>query len=223
MGDDGDDTSAHQITWTSQLEKIISNEGERALCYSWLHNHAQKRYAKLDTYIALPVIVLSTLAGTGSIASESLFPGFPQAGIVIGGVSLGVGILNTISNYFGWAKRSEAHKIAGSTYSKIYRFIMIELSLPRGERVNPKDLMKMVREDMNRLQETSPQIPDESIRAFNQRFEDTTPEVSKPEITNGLDPIIPYEQAFPMGSPKPPQPPVSDDHVIFIGPRTVST
>lgn len=68
---------------------------------------------------------------------------------------------------------------------------MIELSLPRNERVNPKDLMKMVREDMNRLHETSPQVPDESIRAFNERFEMSTPEVFKPEITNGLDPIIP--------------------------------
>lgn len=213
-----DDAASQQISWTSQLEKIISNEGERSLCQSWLHNHAQKRFAKLDTYIALPVIVLSTLAGTGSIASDSLFPGFPQAGILIGGVSLGVGILNTVSNYFGWAKRSEAHKIAASTYSKIYRFIMIELSLPRNERVNPKDLMKMVREDMNRLHETSPQVPDESIRAFNLRFEMSTPEVSKPEITNGLDPIIPQEQAFPNGSPRAPPPPLIDHHTIVIRP-----
>jgi hypothetical protein len=27
-----DDAASQQISWTSQLEKIISNEGERSLC-----------------------------------------------------------------------------------------------------------------------------------------------------------------------------------------------
>lgn len=194
------------IHWNDQLERIISNEGERALCYFWLHNHAQKKYAKLDTCIALPVIVLSTLAGTGSIASESLFKGSTVASVGIGAISLGVGILNTISSYFGWAKRSEGHKIAAMTYSKMYKFIVIELALPRKERMGAADMLKVIREQTERLSETSPQVPDDTIRAFNKRFEDSTPDISKPEITNGLDPIIVYGEIHPeksVSSPKP--------------------
>lgn len=188
------------IHWNEQLERIMSNEGERALCYFWLHNHAQKKYAKLDTCIALPVIVLSTIAGTGSIASDSLFHGSSVANIGIGAISLGVGILNTISSYFAWAKRSEGHKIAAMTYSKLYKFIVIELALPRKERMGAGDMLKVIREQTERLSETSPQIPDDTIAAFNKRFEDSTPDISKPEITNGLDPIIVYGEIHPEKS-----------------------
>lgn len=177
-----------EINWNDQLELILSQEGERALCYSWLHSKSQARFSTLDTNIALPVIVLSTLAGTGSIASPSLFGASQTAGIIIGAISLSVGVMNTISNYFGFAKRSESHKIASITYNKIYKFIVIELSLPRKERMKARDMLKIIREQLERLNEISPQVPEAIISVFNDKFHDQK-DVSKPEITNGLDPI----------------------------------
>jgi hypothetical protein len=192
-----------KIHWNEQLEELLTKEGERALCFSWLHLHSQKRFTSCDTYIALPVIVMSTIAGTGSIASASLFGNSQTASIIIGLISLTVGALNTVSNYFGFAKRSEAHRIAGITYSKIHKFIVIELSLPRKERMKANDALKIIREQLERLGETSPQIPDEVIRAFNAKFEDSTPDISKPEITNGLDPIKVYVENSELLTPVP--------------------
>jgi hypothetical protein len=180
-----------EIHWNQQLEEILTQEGERALCFSWLHNKSQARVAKYDTNIALPVIVLSTIAGTGSIASPSLFGQSQTASLVIGLISLGVGVMNTVSNYFGFAKRSEAHKISAITYAKIHKFIVIELALPRKERMKAKDMLKIIREQLERLSEISPQIPDPVITMFNAKFHDQK-NVSKPEITNGLDPIHVY-------------------------------
>jgi hypothetical protein len=179
------------IRWNEQLEEILSKEGERSLCYSWLHNKSQKRYASYDTNLALPVIILSTIAGTGSIASPSLFGNSQGAGLTIGLISLTVGVMNTISSYFSFAKRSESHKIAAITYSKLYKFIVIELSLPRKERMKAKDMLKIIREQSERLSEISPQIPDAIIKLFNDKFHEDK-EISKPEITNGLDPIHVY-------------------------------
>jgi hypothetical protein len=42
--------------------------------------------------------------------------------------------------------------------------------------------------------ETSPQIPDTVIELFRQNFYATTPNITKPEITNGLDPIHVYRE-----------------------------
>ena len=182
------DTS-NTVSWNSQLERILSDEGERSLCYMWLHMKSEKYYSRLSTYITLPVIVLSTIAGAGSIGSESLFDGSQTANVVIGTISLTVATLNTVASYFGWTKRSESHRIAASTYAKVHRFIQIELALPRSERIAAKDMLKIVREQCERLQETSPQIPDTVIAEFKNKFGSTTPEVKKPEITNGLDPI----------------------------------
>jgi hypothetical protein len=186
------DESISQASWNSQLEKILSDEGERSLCYSWLHDRSEKLYSRLHTAITLPSIVMATLAGSASIGTTSLFPNPQIANITIGIITLSVGLLTTISNYFSWAKRSESHRIADITYKKIYKFILIELSLPRSERMTAKDMLKIVRDETQRLEETSPQIPDMVIRDFKRRFGDSTPEVTKPEITNGLDPIYVY-------------------------------
>jgi hypothetical protein len=182
----------NDVSWHSQLERVISDEGERCLCFSWLHGKSQKMFSKLNTMISIPVIIMSTIAGSASIGSANLFSNAAVAGVSIGVVSLMVGVLNTISSYFGWAKRSEAHRIAAVTYEKVYRFILIELAMPREERMVARDMLKIVRDQCDRLQETSPQIPDQIISEFKKKFGDSTPDLKKPEITNGLDPIFVY-------------------------------
>jgi hypothetical protein len=52
-------------------------------------------------------------------------------------------------------------------------------------------MLKIIREQLERLAEISPQIPDQIITMFNDKFHDQK-NVSKPEITNGLDPIHVY-------------------------------
>jgi len=209
MGDKASDKimdEVEDISWNSQLERVISDEGERCLCFSWLHSNSEKKFTTLNTRISMPVIIMSTVAGSASIGSQTLFGGASYANICIGVVSLSVGVLNTIQSFFGWAKRAEAHRISAITYQKIYRFILIELALPRSERMIAGNMLKVVRDQCDRLQETSPQIPDTVINAFKAKFGETTPHVKKPEITNGLDPIHVYslESATPLLSlPKP--------------------
>lgn len=194
------DDITEKIRWNSQIERIIAEEGERALCYSWLHGKSEKQYSRYNNYITLPTIVLSTIAGTASIGSQTLFNDATASSIGVGVISLTVGILNTVSTHFGWAKRAESHRISGVNYSKIHRFIVIELSLPRCERMAAHDMLKVVREQLDRLQETSPQVPDSIVGSFKKMFGSTTPDLSKPEITNGLDPIEVYvEGSSPEG------------------------
>jgi len=184
--------TTEKIRWNSQIERIIAEEGERALCYSWLHSKSEKLYSSYNNYITLPTIILSTIAGTASIGSQTLFDDPRASSVGIGAISLAVGIFNTVSTHFGWAKRAESHRLSGVNYSKIHRFIVIELSLPRDERMGAQDMLKVVREQLDRLQETSPQIPDSVVSKFKKSFGSTTPDLSKPEITNGLDPIEVY-------------------------------
>ena len=178
-----------EVHWNSQLEKIISDEGERALCYSWLHDKSEERYRQFNNYITLPTIVGSTIAGTAAIGSKTLFGDSWYGNLGIGVLSLTVAIFNTVGTHFGWAVRAEAHRVARVDYSKIHRFIMIELALPREERTDANSMLKLVREQLDNLLASSPQIPNEIIVKFNNRFEGTTDNISKPGITNGLDPI----------------------------------
>lgn len=181
------------LHYTSELENILASEGEKCLCYRWLHEKSEMHYSQLNHWIALPVIVLSTLTGASSIGSSSLFDDARVASIAIGTVSLSIGVLNTIGEYFSYSKRSEGHRYASVNYAKIYRFLQVELALPRTERMGAKDLLKTIREQIQRLEETSPQVPEHIIKRFLRKFpKKDYPDLSMPEALNGLESIRVY-------------------------------
>jgi hypothetical protein len=102
--------------------------------------------------------------------------------------SLFVSVLNTAGSYYGWAKRSEGHRISAIHYARLYRFISVELSLPRDERMDPANFLKYVKDQYDRLQEISPLLPPEVIADFSKKFANEK-EISKPEEANGLEKI----------------------------------
>jgi hypothetical protein len=180
-----------EISWNERLEEYFASTGEKAHCLSWLHKKAEALYSFRTMFIDLPVIVLSTLIGAASIGSKSLFGEAPEAPVALGILSIFVSVLNTIGTYFSWARRSEAHRVSYLQYSKMYRFINVEMSLPRDERMKPKDFLKYVRDEYERLNEISPLIPPKLIAIFNEKFGHEK-EISQPEEVNGLEKISVY-------------------------------
>ena len=180
---------AHTITWNDRLEEYFASTGEKAHCLSWLHKRAEALYSRRRNFIDLPVIVISSLTGFLSVGSSSMFEGQEKwSSIALGVASLFVSVLNTTGSYFGWSKRTEGHRIASIQYAKLYRFLNIEMSLPRDERLTPHDLLKSVKEQYDRMSEVSPLLPPECIREFHLKFKDEK-EISKPEEVNGLEKI----------------------------------
>jgi hypothetical protein len=182
------------LTYNSHLEHLISAEAEKALVLFWLHDQAEKRFSKLSTMITIPVIVLSTLAGTASIGSQTLFGGGTGASIGIGAISISVGIMNTVASYFGWAKRAEGHRISCVNYAKLHRWISIELALPREQRVPAKHFLKEVRSQIDRFNETSPSLPPEVIALFEVKMKDIAADVTLPEVCNKISAVEIYPE-----------------------------
>ena len=182
------------IHWSAPLESLIAAEAERARGLAWIHMRSEQKYSYKNNIIAIPVIILSTLAGTASVGSSSLFPqDYQQLGsILIGLVSIGVGILNTISSYFSFSRKAEAHRLAYLSYSKLFSEITVELSLPRTERLEPDKILTDLRTSMSRLAETTPTPTQDILVLFNQHFKDEDKSISRPFETNGLFKIKVY-------------------------------
>ena len=198
MGDKPEDE--RNIGWSNQLEIIIAQEGEKCRGLAWIHQHAETVASNKNNYIQIPSIVLSTLTGATSISANALFGDEygATAGKVLGFVSIGIGILNTLGNYFAYARKSEAHHIAYLHYSKLFTWISIELALPREERMSADEMLKSLRREMERLAETTPLPPDQLLKQFADKFKEE--DVSKPAETNGLAKITIYRPE--MATPK---------------------
>lgn len=191
MGESVSGDKPKNIHWTEMLEEYFASTGEKAHCLSWCHKRAEAMYSNRKTLIDLPVIVISGVTGFLSAGSTTMFSDPAASSIALGVASLFVSVLNTAGSYYGWAKRSEGHRISAIHYARLYRFISVELALPRDERMQPNDFLKYVKDQYDRLQEISPLLPPEVIAEFQSKFANET-EISKPEEANGLEKITVY-------------------------------
>ena len=176
------------LTWTENLENFFASTGEKSYCLSWIHKKAEEMYSHRRTFIDLPVIAISSITGFCSVGSSTMFDDQKMASIILGLCSLVVSVLNTTGSYFGWAKRAEGHRISSIQYERLFRFLSIEMSLPREERMTPVDLLKHTKDQYDRLAEISPLIPPEIIKDFQHKFKDHK-DISMPSVVNGLEQI----------------------------------
>jgi hypothetical protein len=192
MGDNSSQGISANISWTNALEDYFASTGEKASGLAWVHKKAEAIYSNRRTYIDLPVIIGSGVIAFLNAGSSSLFEDQRIASTALGVGSLFMGILNSFGTYFGWAKRAEGHRISAIHYAKLYRFISVELRLPRNERMSPHDLLKYVKDQYDRLAEISPMVPEIVIKEFQHKFKNEK-SISKPEEANGLHKIDIYK------------------------------
>jgi hypothetical protein len=180
------------ITWNMTLERYFKEVGEKANCLSWCHKRAEEHFSAKTVIIDLPCIIIGSVNGFISVGAKQIFPGDEMASLYIGVVALFVSLLNTISSYFSWGRRAEAHKMSSLNYAKLYRFLSVELSLPREERMACPDLLKYTKSEYDRLSEISPLLPPSVIDTFKSRFNKLSG-ISFPEEANGLHAVSIYK------------------------------
>lgn len=160
-------------------------------CYRWLHDRAEKGFSRGNAFITIPVIILSTLTGTANFALSSFIPpddlalkNYAQAGI--GAISIFAGILTTLGNFLRYAQGSEAHRVAGVAWGKLHRQITVEVAIHPDDREDSMTFLQICRQDLDRLVEQSPPIPDTVIAEFEKEFKDVSG-IQRPDICHGLE------------------------------------
>jgi hypothetical protein len=83
-----------------------------------------------------------------------------------------------------FTKRTEFHRVISLNYSKISKFIQVQLALEKECRINAKDLLEYITQDLQNLKDQEPLIPSKVINRFNFKYQNET--TAKPSITNGL-------------------------------------
>ena len=179
-----------QNGWTEEQEKLLAKWSDYAACYRWLHDRTEKKLSSKNNLITIPVIILSTITGTASVGLTGLVGDIPNGQkygqVAIGMVSLFTGILTTLGNFFRYAQNSEAHRVAAVSWSKFNRLISVELAQKPDDRMDSLDFINICRQDLDRLIEQSPQIPDDVIDKFGREF-DEHEDLSKPDICNNIE------------------------------------
>jgi hypothetical protein len=187
------------IEWSPEHEKILIEWADKAMCFRWLHSKANAMYNSLNAWYTIPVIVISTLTGTANFAQERVPLAYQNYFVmIVGGFNILAGIITTIQQFLKITQLNEAHRVSGIAWDKFYRNIKIEIAKHPSERIEPKQMLKMSKEEFDRLMETSPIIPEQIIQEFKEKFksQDSFKDIVKPEICDILIPTIEYKNPW---------------------------
>lgn len=196
MIQEGEDIKTNEIVkWTPEHEKILVEWADKAMCYRWLHSKANGMYSRLNAWYTIPVIVISTLTGTANFAQERVPVDFQQYFVmIVGGFNILAGIITTVQQFLKITQLNESHRVSSIAWDKFYRNIKIEVSKHPDERLHVEQMIKICKEEFDRLMETSPIIPDKIIQQFKNNFwkiekgndDDASHKIITPEICDVL-------------------------------------
>jgi len=179
----------NDVEWTTEHEEILIEWADKAMCYRWLHSKSNSLYSSLNAWYTIPVIVISTLTGTANFAQTRVPIEYQNYfAMVVGGFNILGGIISTIQQFLKITQLNESHRVSGIAWDKFYRNVKIELAKHPSERMQPGQMLKMSKEEFDRLMETSPTIPDKIIKLFKSSFKNNKEfeKIVKPEICDIL-------------------------------------
>jgi len=188
-----------KIEWSPEHEQILIEWADKAMCYRWLHSKANAMYGTLNAWYTVPVIIISTLTGTANFAQQRVPIEYQSLFIMAaGGFNILAGIITTIQQFLKITQLNEAHRVSTIAWDKFYRNIKIELAKHPSERIDPKHMLKLSKEEFDRLIETSPSIPEKIISEFKTKFsnEISFSKIVKPEICDILIPTSEYRNPW---------------------------
>jgi hypothetical protein len=114
---------------------------------------------------------MSTLTGTANFAIDRIPQEYKAWYTVgVGSINIFAGILTTIQQFLKISELNEAHRSSSISWDKFYRNIKLELAKSREERMPAFQMLKMSKEEFDRLMETSPPISESIIHRFNTTF-----------------------------------------------------
>ena len=179
--------------WKEEEEKLLKQWADKAKCYQWLHNKSSEIYQRKNAWLTIPVIIISTIVGTGNFAQDRFTEDVrPYVVISIGTLSLIAGIITTVYQFLKISEINEGHRVAYLSWGKYFVEREAELARHPLDRTPPSELIKISKNEFNRLVEISPFIPKKVLSQFNYRFKNMQGLI-KPEIGNNINPMTLYE------------------------------
>ena len=174
-------------------ERLLKEWSEKAQCYRILHDWSHEQYKNETAWFTIPVIILSTLTGTANFAQNSIPEEYREnAPMVIGTINILAGIITTISQFLRVSELQEGHRVASLSWGKYSRNIKTELIRHPDDRTPVMEMMKISKQEYDRLMESSPAIPIKQAAKFTGKYGRGKVDLVMPEICDGITPTAIY-------------------------------
>lgn len=139
----------------ASTEELLEDWYRRLRYAQYAHYEAAKAFDRMNYWLGIPVVVLSTFVGTSVFASLGKLVN-PTVQISIGLVSVLAATLASLQTFLRFSERAEKHRIAASKYGSLRR--EIEELLAADASIS-RDAVTSLRQGIDRLAEDAPHVP----------------------------------------------------------------
>ena len=187
MNQEEDNHTVNRNFWKAEEENLLKQWADKAQCYQWMHARSHNIYSRKNALFTIPVIIISTITGTANFAQDRFSDDIKTYVVIsIGTLSIIAGIITTVYQFLKIAELNEGHRVSTLSWGKFYRNIKTELSRHPLDRMPPLEMIKISRDEYDRLVELSPFMPMKVINEFNSKFKQNL-DLTKPEICDELN------------------------------------
>jgi len=175
------------MTWTPEQETILKTFAEKSSCYRYLNYDSYIYYKTIDHRFSLPIIILSTLAGSASLGSNNLPEWATMITLASAVVNIITGIMGTLQRFLNTSELTAQHFTSSVEFGRLSRDITVVLTLPREDRnVDGNKFLETCANEYNRLVDQSAAPPKFILKKFETKFKKTV--IAKPDLVE-LSPV----------------------------------
>ena len=146
-----DHPSVPRARWNEPTRHLLEEWHLRVTTAQFGHQTRAEQTRRWGIGLGLPVVILTTLVGTGAFATLNETTS-AEAKLLVGGISILAAVLASIQTFLGYSQVAERHRIAATRYANARRAIEVALTRHDATAIDP------LRSEMDKVGGASPQI-----------------------------------------------------------------
>ena len=167
---------ANAGTWNTHMEVLIKSWGEKAAGLRYLHDSAAGRWRCFSNKLSPASIVIGVLSSGVSLVSTSIEDEDSKNAVLyaVGGVGLVSTFLQSLKKFYNSEEKAADHNAVARQFGSFYRYIVLQMSLSREDRLPSDQLSEWVNKEYERMQQEARPLSGEDIKKFKKHFSNST-------------------------------------------------
>lgn len=173
-------------SWNENMENLMKMWGEKSAGLRFMHDNAAGSWKKFSNTLTLWSIGITTVASGASLIAASISEEEAKNIVLyaVGGIGVVSGLLQSLKKFYNAEEKSADHLAISKQFSSYYRYITLQMTLSREERMSSNQLSEFAFKEFDRLQQDAPPLNNKQIKLFYNKYgnsEQAIPDICEKE------------------------------------------
>jgi hypothetical protein len=174
-------------SWNENMEDLMKMWGEKAAGLRFMHNHAAGSWKAFSNSLTLWSIGITTLASGASLVAASIDDDEAKNAVlyVVGGIGIISSLIQSLKKFYNAEEKSADHAAIAKQFGSFYRYMTLQMTLTREDRLPSDQLSEYALKEYERLQQEAPPLGGAQVALYKNTFSKSsqaTPDVCEDEF-----------------------------------------